>query len=1245
MKRMIPSLFGCVLVGLSATAFADDSGAEPVSMESNPSTVTAKVLKSDSPERPQMNINVPEYSLNSKDFNFPSGLRVIMQADRSQPVVGVTSYVDRGSSDDPEGKEGIAHFVEHLWFRSEHGDLPKVWNILDDLGCMLNASTGSDWTNYMTVAPSSALPHLIKLEALRLTHPVRGVTQAMVDVERDVIRNELRMRKENGFMGAIEYIYPHLFPSGHAYGRSGIGSHESLDNIQLEDIQKFTVEHYKPELTTIVIVGDFDPERASDLLFENLDPAVIHPKMTEEDVQRFVRADVEGEPDLDNPDHFQLWPIDPDTKEAMALGAPPIRVDRNEALKPPPPVADPGPATYDAPVEHPMVVVAWSVPGAYRGNDVIGNLAANTVGGYMSFFLRENRKELGIRSQGGSYAGCGYWNFEVDSMVFCLAELKSSSNAVNVGEKMLDQIVGVWSSRMDIVGMDAAAAAGYLEQQRRQLQQAKMSNLAGTLESIDTIAALSGRATQIAEHAHYTGSHTYHSDQMREVMGIDDEKVIDFAFEHLTRDRAAIVVLKPIPEEDIVLDSSESEYHAAQSTDDVLNSTVDPAIITPELVKSTIELPAIDKILEKTLDNGLRVVILDHGDSPIVTARLIYGGGTVTGEEPGLQEYFSQNFSTSAQSDYNDQQVDPLQIAGRWGGASMDTHSAEDVTFSSGNVDGGLWLLRQTIERLKPDLAGKPMWLKDRFDYLQDDWGTQSWWLSKAQWETLNPGHPTRATRSWEELELMKDWGSSEVQDYLDSKYQPKNATLLVVGELDAVGGSEKALELVSKYFAGWQAKPGAGAPPVTEVPGPNQPGAPRIIVLDDAKNTQTDITYICPISADYADNKSAQSVLGEVASERLWGILREQAGVTYGAGAGTFQSPGGSSFMYMSSLVQNGAAPFAIKTFQGVIEDLSAGGAAEEKVKQIKYNVAKKKVLGQQSVGQILGRLTSAVALDDEDWSRFEREADNLANVTVEDITKALGQCKDHAVITVQGPEGYVDHALEKDGIEFEMFEWKEEGEELLKKYDLKAYEKGEKSKAKDAKKDAKKMAKLITETNEWVGQEAPSGYGEEPTIWYQGEHTYDPEKLTASIYFQYNSSSARENTPEVVEALAAYEGDLDVVWLHSTSGTAIEQKVLRFAQDYGIEAPIAGYGEIEDLSVSAEEEEEAQASKDKSDPMDERLMSAVHSKMIVAEDYDSLAPEEYAARPLVVLTKGGKYIGIYNPKALTKEFLDSLQ
>ena len=141
--------------------------------------------------------------------------------------------------------------------------------------------------------------------------------------------------------------------------------------------------------------------------------------------------------------------------------------------------------------------------------------------------------------------------------------------------------------------------------------------------------------------------------------------------------------------------------------------------------------------------------------------------------------------------------------------------------------------------------------------------------------------------------------------------------------------------------------------------------------------------------------------------------------------------------------------------------------------------------------------------------------------------------------------------------------------------------------------------------------------------------------------MFIRYNSSSSREHTPELLEALKAYDGELDVVFMHSTSGTAIDQKVMRYAQDYAIEYPIGGYGKVEDIAASEEE-----ASKEASvDPMKARMISGVDSRLRVADDYDALAPDEYAARPLVVLTKGGKYIGIYNPKALTKEFLDSLQ
>ncbi|MEY3212689.1 MAG: hypothetical protein RIT28_3170, partial [Pseudomonadota bacterium] len=158
--------------------------------------LSSPALAEDYP-RPSLDLALDQYDIGISDYTFPSGLRILFQEDHSQPIVSITMVIDRGSSHDPVGKEGIAHLVEHLWFRSVHGTLPKVWDVLEEFGANLNASTASDWTNYMTVAPKDALVPLLKMEAMRLTEPVIGVVEQDVATEREIVRNELRMRYEN----------------------------------------------------------------------------------------------------------------------------------------------------------------------------------------------------------------------------------------------------------------------------------------------------------------------------------------------------------------------------------------------------------------------------------------------------------------------------------------------------------------------------------------------------------------------------------------------------------------------------------------------------------------------------------------------------------------------------------------------------------------------------------------------------------------------------------------------------------------------------------------------------------------------------------------------------------------------------------------------------------------------------------------------------------------------------------------
>ena len=108
------------------------------------------------------------------------------------------------------------------------------------------------------------------------------MTADEIPTEREVIRNEWRRRNEQSTALLWDYLGEAVYPEGHPYhGRS---THESLDNITLEVLQKYFDDYYHPDRTTITVIGDFDPREASSLIFEHFEPSLLHPEMTKEDI-------------------------------------------------------------------------------------------------------------------------------------------------------------------------------------------------------------------------------------------------------------------------------------------------------------------------------------------------------------------------------------------------------------------------------------------------------------------------------------------------------------------------------------------------------------------------------------------------------------------------------------------------------------------------------------------------------------------------------------------------------------------------------------------------------------------------------------------------------------------------------------------------------------------------------------------------------------------------------------------------
>jgi len=201
-------------------------------------------------------------------YELPNGLTVIMHEDHSVPSVAINTWFYVGAKDEADRRSGFAHLFEHLMFmgtrRVPGSDFD---NVMEAGGGYNNASTSEDRTNYYSLGPSELLPTLLWLDADRLEDLGKEMTQEKLDKQRAVVRNERRQNYENRPYGKADLLVPQLmYPKGHPYHLSVIGSHEDLEAATLEDVKSFFATYYLPANASLVVAGDFDPEQVKPLI-------------------------------------------------------------------------------------------------------------------------------------------------------------------------------------------------------------------------------------------------------------------------------------------------------------------------------------------------------------------------------------------------------------------------------------------------------------------------------------------------------------------------------------------------------------------------------------------------------------------------------------------------------------------------------------------------------------------------------------------------------------------------------------------------------------------------------------------------------------------------------------------------------------------------------------------------------------------------------------------------------------------
>jgi len=321
-----------------------------------------------------------------------NGLQVILLEEHDVPVINLQVWYHVGGKDEQPGRTGFAHLFEHLMFKgSAHVGTDEHSRIIEAIGGFDNASTYDDYTNYFETFPSNYLERVIWLEADRMGS--LNVDEANFKSEREVVKEELRVRVENQPYGHLEQDLRAAAFTIHGYHHTAIGSKEDLDRAALEDVRAFFNTFYKPNNATLIIVGDFKSAQALE----------------------WAEKYFEGIPASAGPIPRRDTPEPPQTEERIVK-----KSYSNTPL--------------------PAVVIGYKVPARFSPDAYPLDLASNILAGGESSRLYQTlvyKEQIAVQS-------AGFGNFTEDPNLFWAYAIMNQGHTAEEGEKsvvaVLDQL-------------------------------------------------------------------------------------------------------------------------------------------------------------------------------------------------------------------------------------------------------------------------------------------------------------------------------------------------------------------------------------------------------------------------------------------------------------------------------------------------------------------------------------------------------------------------------------------------------------------------------------------------------------------------------------------------------------------------------------------------------------------------------------------------------------------------------------
>ena len=219
---------------------------------------------------------------NVSDFVLDNGLEVVVIEDHRAPAAVQMIWYDVGAADEPPGKSGIAHFLEHLMFRGTEKYGPgEFQQTVELLGGSENGFTSRDYTGYWQRVASDRLETVMEMEADRMNGLL--MNEEDISVERQVVLEERNQRTDSNPHALFAEQRMSALYLNHPYGIPVIGWRAEIEGLTREDLFDFYRQHYVPNNATLIIAGDVQPDEVRRLAEEHYGQTPAGPDMAGRD--------------------------------------------------------------------------------------------------------------------------------------------------------------------------------------------------------------------------------------------------------------------------------------------------------------------------------------------------------------------------------------------------------------------------------------------------------------------------------------------------------------------------------------------------------------------------------------------------------------------------------------------------------------------------------------------------------------------------------------------------------------------------------------------------------------------------------------------------------------------------------------------------------------------------------------------------------------------------------------------------